>query len=103
MFEFRPPEAINLKLEDVSGNYAAVTSVVVDAKKLLAGRTTLRGDEPVAFSFTVTPLAPATGWQGGWSAVAAGAGHALGNYEAVAVLSFSGGQEVTSCPFRIAA
>jgi hypothetical protein len=103
MFEFRPPEPLTLLLEDTSGNYAAVTTVTVEAKKLLAGRTTLRGDEPVAFTFTVTPVAPATGWAGGWKATAPSTGLSPASYIAHALLTFPGGQEVSPCPFKVVA
>jgi hypothetical protein len=103
MFEFRSPEPIALLMEDRSGNYAAVSSVAVEARRLLAGRTTLRGDEPVAFTFTVTPMAPATGWLGGWKATAPISGKQLGSYMATAVLEFIGGPERVDCPFEIAA
>ena len=103
MFEFRSPEPIALLLEDKSGNHAAVTTVTVEARRLLAGRTTLRGDEPVAFTMTVTAIAPATGWLGGWKASASIAGRELGRYIASAVLVFPGGSERADCPFEIMA
>lgn len=103
MFQFRSPEPVTLLLEDQSGNYAAVATVVVEARRLLAGRTTLRGDEPVAFTMTVTPVAPATGWLGGWKATATIAGRELGRYIASAVLTFPAGSERADCPFEIAA
>lgn len=103
MFQFRAPEPITLLMEDQSGNHASVTTVTVEARQLLAGRTTLRGDEVVAFTMTVSTVAPATGWLGGWSATAPIAGKALGRYIASAVLTFPGGTERVDCPFEIAA
>lgn len=103
MFEFRSPEPITLLMEDKSGNYAAVTAVAVDVRRLLPGRSTLRGDEIIAFSMTVSTVAPGSGWAGGWRATTAIAGKALGNYIASAVLTFPGGTERADCPFEIAA
>lgn len=103
MIEFRQPEPIVLLLEDRSGNYLAVTSVVVEVKRLLPGRDTLRGDEPVEFTMTVTPVAPATGWLGGWRAEAPSTGECLGNFIAHALLTFPGGSEKSPAPFRIVA
>lgn len=103
MFEFRSPEPIVLLMEDKSGNSGAVTSVVVEARRLLPGRTTLRGDETVAFTMTVDPVAAATGWAGGWRASATSTGKAIGRYIATAVLTFPGGTERSDCPFEILA
>lgn len=103
MFEFRSPEPIALLLEDKSGNAAAVTNVTVEARRLLPGRTTLRGDEAVAFTMTVTAVPAATGWAGGWKATASIAGRELGRYIASAVLTFPGGTERADCPFEILA
>lgn len=103
MIEFRPPEPIVLLLQDMSGNYSAITSVTVEAKRLLPGRDSLRGDEPVAFTFTVETRAPGADWLGGWKAEADTAGKALGNYIAHALLIFPDGEEKSPCPFRIVA
>jgi hypothetical protein len=103
MFEFRAPEPITLLLEDQSGNYTAVSTVTVEARRLLPGRTTLRGDEPVAFTLAVTPVVPATGWAGGWKATAAIPDCSIGRYIASAVLTFPGGTERADCPFEILA
>lgn len=103
MFRFQSPEPIALLLEDTSGNYAAVTDVDVTARRLLPGRTTLRGDEAVEFTMTVTSVAAATGWQGGWKAEAPITGEVIGRYIASAVLTFPGGTERVDCPFEIAA
>lgn len=103
MIEFRPPEPVTLLLEDQSGNYAAVTSVAVEARRLLPGRTTLRGDECVAFTFTVSTVVPGTGWLGGWRATHPITALEFGGYIATAVLTFPAGVERVDCPFEITA
>lgn len=103
MFVFKAPEPIVLLLEDTSGNYAGVTSVTVDAVRLLPGRDTLRGDEAVEFSMTVTSVPAGSGWLGGWKASWPIDGVRLGDYMAIATINFAGGPERSDCPFQVSA
>lgn len=95
-YSFKKGEPIQLMLEAVSGNPLLVTAIAVKMRKIASGRTTLRGDEPVALALTVGALVPAAGGNlAYWLFTGSSAALAVGLYGVDAALSFGAELEVT--------